>query len=110
MIVPRRVRCELGCFIEDAEMKYAPDDIDYCARAVRKGYRVLFLRNVLVYHQTDLDKSTYRDYHGSKPFGASAQLALQLAREYDRGLRPLHTHYEKYQGFTLGGVGFVETC
>lgn len=98
MVIPKRVRRELGCFIEEGPMKYAPDDIDYGIRALRRGYEVFFLRNVLVYHQTDLDRSDYREYHLSKPFGPSSQLALQLAREYDRGLRSLEIHYPKYQG------------
>jgi glycosyltransferase involved in cell wall biosynthesis len=101
MVIPKRVRCELGDFIEDGQMKYAPDDIDYGARAVRKGYRALFLRKVLVYHQTDLDKSAYRDYNSGKPAVASSQLALQLAREYDRGVRPLEIHEPKYRPLRL---------
>ncbi len=96
MIIPMRVKRELGSFIEDPELSYAPDDIDYYVRASRKGYRAFFLRKMLVYHQTDLDRSAYRQYTRSKPAGESSQLAIRLAGEYDRGVRPLTVHYEKY--------------
>ena len=97
MIIPMRVRRELGCFIEDPELRYAPDDIDYYVRASRKGYRAFFLRKMLVYHQSHLDRSDYRDYSHAKPAGPSSQLAIRLAGEYDRGARPLRVDYDKYR-------------
>ena len=46
MIIPTRVQRELGCFVEDPDLKYAPDDIDYYVRASRKGYRAFFLQSL----------------------------------------------------------------
>lgn len=88
MIVPRQVHRQLGCFIEDAELKYVPDDIDYYVRASRMGYRVFFLKQVLVYHQSG--------FTGGKRAATSALLAIRLAGEYDRGVRGLAVRYEKY--------------
>lgn len=88
MIVPMRVRRELGCFIEDPELRYAPDDIDYYVRASRKGYRAFFLRKTLAYHQSK--------YTRGEIARQSARLAIRLAGEYDRGARPLAVYYEKY--------------
>jgi glycosyltransferase involved in cell wall biosynthesis len=104
MVIPTRVRRELGCFIEDPELRYAPDDIDYYVRASRKGYRAFFLRKVLVYHQRDLDHSDYKEYSRDKPAGQSSQLAIRLAGEYDRGVRPLAVHYEKYERSSSSSV------
>ncbi len=57
MIVPARIRREVGCFLEDPEILYAPDDVDYYCRVCRKGYRAFFLRGVRAYHQSHLDKN-----------------------------------------------------
>jgi GT2 family glycosyltransferase len=97
MLVPRRIFRELGWFVEDRELKYVPDDINFYTRVCRKGYRALFLRDVCVYHQFDLDGSLYRRYSRGKPMVRSVQLALQLVRAYDRGEAPLELFYEKYQ-------------
>jgi len=97
MIIPTRVMEELGFYIEDPQLRYTPDDIDYYVRASRNGYRCFFLRNLLVYHQSHLDRSVYREYSRAKPAGESSQLAIRLAGEYDRGIRPLTVHYEKYR-------------
>ncbi len=97
MIIPARTRAELGCFIEDPELAYSPDDIDYYVRASRQGYRVFYLRKVLVYHQSELDRGAYREYNLAKPAVQSSQTAIRLAGEYDRGVRPLAVHYEKYR-------------
>ena len=72
------------------------DDIDFYVRTSRKGYRAFYLRKMLVYHQTELDRGKYREYDRAKPAGRSSQLAIRLAGQYDRGLRPLEVHYEKY--------------
>lgn len=103
MIVPRRTRQELGDFIEEGPLKYVPDDIDYCARACRKGYQVVFFGDLQVYHQVDLDKTKYRRYARGKPAVDSAALALSLARDYDRGTRPLEVHYAKQESLGLPG-------
>ena len=97
MIIPMRVKQELGGFVEDPELCYTPDDIDYYVRASRKGYRAFFLKQVRVYHQWNLDRTDYWGYSRAKPAGKSAQLAIRLAGEYDRGTRPLAVHHEKYQ-------------
>jgi GT2 family glycosyltransferase len=89
MLIPTRVRQELGCFIEDPKLSYVPDDVDYFTRACRQGYRAFYLRKILVYHQTR--------YTLGKLARQSTQLACRLADEYDRGVRPLAMHYEKYR-------------
>ena len=107
MLVPKRVQREVGCFVEDTQLKYVPDDIDYFARVSRKGYRVVFLRRLLVHHQGHLDWGQYRVYNRGKPVRQSAQLALQLARDYDRGVRPVELHYEKYEGLSMPEDGIL---
>jgi len=106
-VIPRRVRNELGCFVEEPSMMYVPDDIDYYVRASRKGYRVFFLRHVWAYHQRIFDKGRYRSYDEGKPRRQSAELALRLARDYDRGLRPLELHFEKYHAVTVPEEGIL---
>lgn len=109
MVIPNRVRRDVGCFIEDAHLKYAPDDIDYYSRVSRKGYRAFFLHDVVAHHQTHLDSSVYRKYSRGKPTGPSALLALRLAREYDRGDRDVKVTYEKYRDVAMPAAGlFVE--
>ncbi len=107
IVIPRRVWNELGCFVEDAKLIYPPDDIDYYVRASRKGYRVFYLRHVMAHHQDALDRSTYRIYNQSKPRGESAELALRLAQDYDRGVRPLEVHYEKYRNMIMPEDGIL---
>ncbi len=97
MVISKQLMDEIGGFIEDAEMTFVPDDIDYYVRASRKGYRPLYLRDVWVYHQSELDMKDYRHYTTTKPRDASIRLALRLAREYDRGTRLLEVRYEKYE-------------
>ncbi len=97
MLVPMRVQRELGWFIEDPQLRYTPDDIDYYVRASRKGYRAFFLRRLLVYHQQELDGKDYLEYSRGKPAGESSLLAIRLAGEYDRGTRPLEVHDAKYR-------------
>jgi GT2 family glycosyltransferase len=97
MILPRRVRAELGCFVEEPKMTYVPDDIDYYARIRRKGYQGLFLHDVVAYHQMNLDRTAYRSYNRDKALRQSGLLAQRLARDYDRGTRPLENRYEQYQ-------------
>ena len=96
MVISKRLMDEIGCFIEDAEMTFTPDDIDYYVRASRKGYQAYYLRDVRAAHQWVLDLR-YLRYTLSKPRDASIRLALRLARDYDRGVRPLEIRYEKYQ-------------
>jgi GT2 family glycosyltransferase len=96
MVFSKRLMDEIGVFIEDAEMTFVPDDIDYYVRASRKGYRAFYLRDVHVYHQWELDLKDYRAYTRGKPRDASIRLALRLARDYDRATRPLEVRYEKY--------------
>ena len=57
----------MGCFLEDPEILYAPDHVDYYCRVCRKGYLAFFLRGVRAYHQLYLDKTVYRVSDGSKP-------------------------------------------
>ncbi len=97
MIIPAQVKRELGCFVEDPQMRYSPDDIDYYVRASRKGYRTFFLKDIVAYHQMEFDRGGYWEYTRAKPIRRSARLAIRLAAEYDRGVRPLALHYEKYQ-------------
>jgi GT2 family glycosyltransferase len=107
MIVRRRVRDEVGCFVEDPALPYAPDDVDYFARVSRKGHQALFLRNTRARHQVHLDWSRYRAQRRANPVARSAGLALQLARDYDRGARPLTIHYEQYGKIELPDDGLI---
>src|SRR5262249_34578432 len=107
MVIPKRVMNEVGAFIEDAEMKYVPDDIDYYSRISRKGYEAFFLRDVLAYHQNHLDLGLYRKYSVGKPVGKSALLAVRLAREYDRGDRAIKLTYDKYLNLKIPANGLM---
>jgi GT2 family glycosyltransferase len=107
MIVPRRLRDELGCFIEDGELKYAPDDVDYYSRATRRGYEVFFLADLWVHHQVHLDRARYKPLNAGKPRLESARLALDLAVGYDRGTHPLELAYPAYEGLSVPAGGLV---
>jgi glycosyltransferase involved in cell wall biosynthesis len=107
MIIPKRVMSDIGCFIEDSQLKYEPDDIDYYSRVTRKGYRAFFLRDVLAYHQMHLDSSLYRTYSRGKPAWKSLLLALELARDYDRGDRDVKLIYEKYRNLEMPATGLL---
>ena len=101
MVMSKRLVEDLGCFVEDPQMTFVPDDVDYYVRASRKGYRALYLHNVRVYHQWELDLNLFRDYTLGKPRDASLRLALQLARDYDRGVRPLAVRYGRRNAGTI---------
>ncbi len=107
MVIPKRVLKEVGCFVEDAELKYVPDDINYYSRVSRKGYQVVILRDVRAYHQAHLDQSLYRKYSFAKPLAKSASLALRLACEYDRGDRDITLTYPKYRDLKMPPNGLM---
>jgi GT2 family glycosyltransferase len=83
------VHCQIGGFVEDVALKYAPDDIDFYVRAVRQGFQAYFLRDLEAWHQTHLDRTVYRTLSSGNPRRASTELALRLADQYDRQERSL---------------------
>ena len=96
MVIPRRVRQEIGCFVEHPSMTYVLDDVDFYQRVSRSGYSAYFMKNLLALHQLSKDWTKYirrnQDYRRAMDF------SVQLAREYDAGDRPIEVFYEEYEG------------
>ncbi|MGQ0679986.1 MAG: glycosyltransferase [Actinomycetota bacterium] len=89
MIVPRQIFDRIGQFVERADMLYLPDDVDYYARVARAGFKTFHLADLKVFHQNELDLTRYWKYSRAKRTTVSLQLALSMAKDYDRGDRPL---------------------
>lgn len=95
MVIPRRVKQDIGCFVENPGMKYILDDVDYYQRVSRKGYASYYLRNLLVYHQLGNDWTKYIKKFSE--YRRAMDFSVALAREYDQGVRPLEIHYREYE-------------
>lgn len=98
MTIPREIFDRFGCFSEDFDFAYNPDDADYYIRLETAGYAAYYLRSHRGYHQGYLDRSEYarvaQQKHQSATNYAAAMQRLQ--RAYFTGRRSIHRVYPEY--------------